>query len=336
MSLNDSIPLFFAEGARRMALAIEGPDCFVACAHTRPDGDAAGSLAAAAHILKNLGKRFFLYSASGLPHTLDFFPMPAKVWRSLAEAPFEPECMLALDCSEVSRLDGEMASLVQGGIDCINIDHHLGSTGFGNLGNWIEPAAAATAQLMAYLAISAGTSLAGNLGESIALGLVTDTGGFCHGNTSADVFSLCALLEREGCSIPELREQLSRGMSLGSFHLWGSLMQRTRLMDNGRVAFCLARLADFIKCGCSREDLEGFVERMRSIARARVAALLCEERGGVCKFSLRSHGLVDVRAMAAGLGGGGHFNAAGGTLKMAPEEAEKILLEAISQGLAAQ
>lgn len=336
MSLNESIPPIFAEGARRTALATEGPDFFVVCAHTRPDGDAAGSLAAAAHILKNLDKRFFLYSATGLPHTLEFFPMPAKICRSLGDAPFEPRCMLALDCSEASRLDREMSGLLQAGIDCINIDHHLGSPGLGNLGNWIEPAAAATAQLMAYLALSAGSALVGNLAESVALGLVTDTGGFCHGNTSADVFSLCALLERGGCSIPELREQLSSGMSLDSFHLWGSLMLRTRLEDEGRVAFCVARRADFIKCGCGREDLEGFVERMRSIAHARVAAFLCEERGKVCKFSLRSHGNVDVRSIAASLGGGGHFNAAGGTLEMPPDEAEKILLEAISRGLSAQ
>lgn len=336
MFLNESIPRFFRGGARRMSQAVGGADRFAVCAHTRPDGDAAGSLAAAAHILKSLGKRFFLYSASGLPHTLNFFPMPAKLCRGLAEAPFEPRCLLALDCSEASRLDPEMAGLWQGGIECINIDHHLGSPGLGNSGCWIEPSAAATAQLMAYVALSAGIALEGNLAESVALGLVTDTGGFCHGNTSADVFTLCALLERGGCSIAELRESLSRGMSLDSFHLWGRLMERVRLEDNGLVAFCLARLSDFTGCGCGREDLEGFVERMRGIASAQVAALLCEERAGACKFSLRSHGDVDVRSMAASLGGGGHFNAAGGTLEMLPGDAEKKLLAAIRVGLASR
>ena len=44
-----------------------------------------------------------------------------------------------------------------------------------------------------------------------------------------------------------------------------------------------------------------------------VACLLKEKQNGVIKGSLRSRGRVDVAAIAASFGGGGHQNAAGFT-----------------------
>ena len=55
-----------------------------------------------------------------------------------------------------------------------------------------------------------------------------------------------------------------------------------------------------------------------------------EESPRLCKFSLRSYGSIDVRAMAADMGGGGHFNAAGGTLRLPLKKAGEELLRRIA------
>lgn len=332
MSLTQVIPPGFLAGAQRMARALNELDCVLISGHLNPDGDALGSLVAAALILRSLGKEFVLYSSTGLPQYLAFFPLPDTIHINLERLPFKPQSALLLDCGEPHRLGRELAERLPE-LPSVNIDHHLGSDGMGSRANWVEPGAAATAQLMAYVALAAGLPLKNGLADAVALGIITDTGGFCHGNTSADVFFLCARLVADGCDVTGLRERLENNWSLGRMRLWGRLMERARLTRNGSVAFCRVLLEDLHLCHALKEDLEGFVEQLRRLRGVKVAALLREDGARLCKFSLRSYGSVDVRAVAALLGGGGHFNAAGGTLRLPADQAEKALLSAVDRQL---
>ena len=332
MPQTELIPAFFRDGAQRMAQALRGVDRVLVSGHVNPDGDAVGSLAAAGHILRAMGKEFILYSSTGLPQYLKFFPLPGTVRTSLRHLPFTPRSALLLDCGEPHRLGSELADRLPR-LTSVNIDHHLGGNGMGSLANWVEPQAAATAQLMAYVALAAGLPLENELACDVALGIITDTGGFCHGNTSADVFSLCAHLVRNGCDLTGLRERLENTWSMGRMRLWGRLMDRARLERNGEIAFCRVLLEDLRQCRALKEDLEGFVEQLRRLGGVRAAALLREDSPELCKFSLRSYGATDVRAAAAALGGGGHLTAAGGTLRMTPDRAEEALLAAVNAQL---
>jgi len=329
------IPPQFRDGAQRMALALKNMDQVVVAAHVNPDGDAAGAVAAAGHILRAMGKEFMLYAQPGLPEYLDFFRMPGVVHTTLEHPPFVPRCAVLLDCGEPARLGQELAARLPE-LTSLNIDHHLGGDGMGSAANWVDPDAAATAQLMAYVALAAGLPLRGDLATAIALGVITDTGGFSHGNTSADIFYLSAHMVEQGCDIAQLREQLENTWSRGRLKLWGQLMQSAQLERNSTVGFCAVRLEDLRKCGALKEDLEGFVEQLRRIRGVHVAALLREDSPASCKFSLRSYGSVDVRAAAARLGGGGHRNAAGGTLHVGIDAASGMLLRAINEELAAE
>lgn len=166
-----------------MAQALNDIDRVVISGHVNPDGDAVGSAVAAALILRALGKEFALYSSTGLPHYLSFFPLPGTIHTNLERLPFKPQSALLLDCGEPQRLGRELADRLPD-LTSVNIDHHLGGDGMGTLANWVEPQAAATAQLMAYVASAAGLPLKDGLADAVALGVITDTGGFCHGNTS--------------------------------------------------------------------------------------------------------------------------------------------------------
>lgn len=333
MPQTELIPAHFRDGACRMAAALRDVDRVLVSGHVNPDGDAVGSLAAAGHILRSLGKEFILYSSTGLPQYLQFFPLPGTVHTSLEHLPFTPRCALLLDCGEPHRLGRELAQRLPS-LTSLNIDHHLGGDGMGSLANWVDPEAAATAQLMAYVALAAGLPLKNELACAVALGIITDTGGFCHGNTSANIFSLCARLVEDGCDLTGLRERLENTWSMGRMRLWGRLMERARLERNGEVAFCPVLLEDLRQCRALKEDLEGFVEQLQRLGGVRVAALLREDAPQLCKFSLRSYGDTDVRATAAALGGGGHLNAAGGTLRLRSEQAAEVLLAAINAQLA--
>ncbi len=318
-----------------MAQALRDMDQIVVAAHVNPDGDAAGAVAAAGHILRFLGKEYMLYAQPSLPGYLDFFPMPGVVHTTLEHPPFAPRCALLLDCGEPERLGRELALRLPE-LTSLNIDHHLGGDGMGSKGNWVEPDAAATAQLMAYVALAAGLPLEGDLAMAITLGVITDTGGFCHGNTSAEVLTLTAHMVSNGCNLALLREQLENTWSRGRMNLWGQLMQRATLGREGTIAFCPVFLEDLRKSGALKEDLEGFVEQLRRLRGVKMAAVLREDAPGCCKFSLRSYGEVNVRAAAASLGGGGHLNAAGGTLRMGMDTAADALINALAQELDAE
>ena len=324
MPLTTEIPETWRAPAARMAERLRGLDRVLVAAHVNPDGDALGSMSAVGWMLRALGRECVLYSPSGVPGYLSFLPLPRTLLTSLERLPFEPQGLVLLDCGEPQRLGEELASALHGrfaGLPGINIDHHLGSDGMGTSGNWIEPAAAATAQLVAYVCLAAGLRPEGPLGEALALGLVTDTGGFAHGSTTAAVFRLAALLGEHGCDIPGLREKLDSNWSPARMALWARLMQRVELACDGRAALCLARLDDLRRYGALKEDLEGLVEQFRRLRGVEASALLREDAPGVCKLSLRSTGDTDVRSVAAQFGGGGHRNAAGGTLRMEGQDA---------------
>ncbi|WP_374289215.1 bifunctional oligoribonuclease/PAP phosphatase NrnA [Desulfovibrio desulfuricans] len=332
MQPTELIPQCFRQGAERMTSAFGELDQIIVAAHVNPDGDAAGAVAAACHVLRSMGKEIMAYAQPGLPGYLDFFPMPVVVHTTLEHPPFTPRCAVLLDCGEPDRLGRELAARLPG-LVTVNIDHHLGGDGMGSAANWVEPRAAATAQLMAYVSLAAGLPLTGDLATAVALGIITDTGGFCHGNTSADVLYLTAHMVEHGCDIALLRERLENTWSRGRLTLWGQLLQRARLERGGSVCFCPVYLEDLRKCGALKEDLEGFVEQLRRLRGVHVAAVLREDSPGSCKFSLRSYGSVDVRAAAARLGGGGHRNAAGGTVRAPMDAASVQLLDAIAAEL---
>ena len=79
----DLIPQHFRQGAERMAQAFRELDQVIVAAHVNPDGDAAGAVAAACHVLRSMGKEFMIYAQPGLPAYLDFIPMPGVVHTTL-------------------------------------------------------------------------------------------------------------------------------------------------------------------------------------------------------------------------------------------------------------
>ncbi len=333
MQQSELIPERYRDVAQHIAEAVRKMDRVIIAAHANPDGDALGAVAAVGYMLRALGKEAFIYVTPRVPLNLSFIPLPGPIVTTLVHFPFEPRCAIFLDCSESHRLGPELSNLMSA-LESVNIDHHLGSEGMGSMANWVEPQGAATTQLVAYIALALGLSLKEDLATAVALGLVTDTGGFRYSNTSQEVLHLTAHLVANGCNLAALRAQLDNSWSLSRMRLWGELMCRAEMRRNNTVAFCPIFLSDLRSTGAHKEDLEGFVEQLRQLHGVKVAAVLREDAPGCCKFSLRSSGTVDVCAAATLLGGGGHRNASGGTVRMTMEDAEANLLSAIEQELA--
>lgn len=330
MQLTDlAFPEAWREKTARVAEALHAHDDYLVCAHVRLDGDALSSIAAMGTFLAQRGKRFCLYAPFGVPEYLDFVELPARLHTTLEDLPFRPKVVVALDCGVPGRLGDELEA-VFGEHACINVDHHEGP-GMGTLATAVLAESASTTMVLASVFHHAGADFDGALSRLLMLGLVTDTGGFRHANTSPGVLALAAFLEAHGASIHHLRESLEKTWSLQRMQLWGRMSAELQLLCDGRVALCPLSLDTLQACGAASEDTEGYVEHMRELKSVEVACFVREQSPGTCKFSLRSVEHVDVHAVAASFGGGGHRNAAGGTLAMPLDKALDTLERRLSQ-----
>lgn len=299
--------------AARLVEHLKAHDHILVASHGNPDGDAIGATAAMGHLLKALGKDVMLFNATGLPDPLRWVPLPGKLHERLSRLPHKPDLIVALDCGDLWRLGNELAEAMPR-FASINIDHHLGNPLFGSLDNWVDPGMAATGQMVAALADALNMPLTGELAQCVYLSLVSDTGSFTHGNTTAQVFYLAGRLVEQGLDAVAVRNQMDNQWTLAKTRLWGRLLQNVRMDADGAVAVCGVSRADFTAMKASKDDLEGFVEQMRRLRGVRVALLAREDTPSRTKISLRSTGEDDIRAVAALYGGGGHKNAAGATV----------------------
>ena len=302
-----------------IAAALRGGTHFVLSSHARPDGDSVGSQLALAHALRALGKTVRIVNHDSPPAYLGTLPgvqdieVAAGVGRRFDAA-------VVLECSTLDRTEVE-------GLDrqpVINIDHHAGNAMYGAL-NWFDPDAAACAEMVHDLIAVLGVGLTPPIGAALYAGILTDTGSFRHGNITPRTFETCRRVAACGVDVAGLAAAIYQSSSLGKLRLTGRLLHEMRLEAGGRVAILHVDEALLRDTACPADDLEGVIN-LPLAARDVEAVILIRTLDGVTRASLRSKGLVDVRAVAAAFGGGGHRNASGCTLETPLPDVEPLLL----------
>lgn len=314
---------------KQIAELIRKSDGYLVAAHVNPDGDALGSSAALGHILAALGKSFCLYNPSGLPRQFDWVHLPAPLHTSLSGT--EANWIIVLDCGTPVRVGPELHK-VMASRPVINIDHHLGNPNFGQY-NWVDDSYPAVAAMMADLADELGVPLTGPLADAIYLGIATDTGFFTYDNTDPSVLELAARLIRLGLKPGAINAKIRNQWTESRFRLWGKSFSTSELHFGGKVALAVVTREMMERTDTTSADTEEIVNFLRRLRGTRAAALLREEPDGTFKFSLRSSGTDNVQAVAALFDGGGHRNAAGGTIAQDLQTAKKLLVEALGDSL---
>ena len=105
--------------------------------------------------------------------------------------------------------------------------------------------------------------------------------------------------------------ELYERRSSAALRLWARAVIAAEPVAGGRGLVARLLLADYAAAGAHEDETEGIVESLRAADGVEVAALVKEQSNGRrVRVSLRSSGL-DVSAVAALRGGGGHRMAAG-------------------------
>jgi phosphoesterase RecJ-like protein len=280
---------------------------FLVCSHSRPDGDAVGSILAMGMLLAQMGKRADLVTADRIPNVYRELPGADAIRCAMrVHGPYDAVILLECDGLERAKLRGLEPFFL------INIDHHTSAREFGHL-NWIDREAASVGELVHRLVKAAGGTVTSEMATCLYTTVLTDTGGFCYGGTRPSTFALAEELTLAGADPIGIAREIYFSTPASRLLLLGAAL--SNLKREGRLAWLWVTHQDMVRTCAAEEDCEGIVNYAISISGVEAAAFLRELPEGIIRLSLRSKGRLDVAGVAVKLGGGGHENAAGVTLE---------------------
>jgi phosphoesterase RecJ-like protein len=293
---------------------------FLVCSHSRPDGDAVGSMLAMGMLLEQMGKQADLLSADRIPNIYRALPRADAIRSALrVHGPYDAVILLECDGLDRTRLRGLEPFFL------INIDHHLTGHEFAHL-NWIDREAVSVGELVYRLVKAAGATITPEMATCLYTTVLTDTGGFSYGSTRASTFALAHELTLAGADPVRIAQDVFFSTSTAKMLLLGAAL--SNLKREGRLAWLWVTHHDMVRTCAAEEDCEGIVNCAVCISGVEAAAFLRELPDRRIRLSLRGKGSVNVAAIAERLGGGGHENAAGCTLDgPLPRAVDRILAE---------
>lgn len=305
--------------------ALRAHESFVMVSHVKPDGDTLGAGLALGLGLKQLGKRVAYFQQDPVPRNLRFLPDAGEVRRELG--PLDERTMFCFfDMSDVERAGTFLPRFDPA--HTLNVDHHLGNTCFAAL-NYIIETEASTGAVVLRILEALGVRLTPEIACCILTTLMTDTGGFVHSNTTPAVLRMAARMMELGADKESITQEIFANKRFAAQRLLGMALARMRFERDAGVIWTVVDAQMLAECEADGEDTEDVVQQLRVVEGARAAVLFKAFEPGEVRISLRSNGEINVQSVAAHLGGGGHFRAAGCTFAGTLEGAVAAISEAL-------
>ncbi len=312
---------------QELTAAVHARQRFVISSHSRPDGDSIGSQLAMAFALQALGKSVVVVNLDPAAQQFMAFPgVPDILIAKTIEGEFD--AAIVMECSDYARTG--VAGLER--YFTINIDHHPGNTGYGQI-NWFDPSAAACAEMVFDVVQALGVPLSIAIATHVYVAILTDTGSFHFSNLSPRTFEICRQLLEAGVDPVRIARQVYDSASLGRLKLCGSIMANMQVDDGGRIAVLYVDRAMAREAGATYDDTEGVINQPLTIKELQAVIFFKQIEGTEYRVSLRSKGDVDVGAVAKQFGGGGHKNAAGCSVKGNIDELRNVLITNVARAI---
>ena len=303
--------------------------------HIDPDGDAIGSLLGLAWLLRARGRQVTLTCESPIPSQYAWLPGAEEIGPASRTASLAHDLVISLDCSDQQRTGQATATESPGSlpVPLINIDHHITNTRFGIV-NLVDPGCVATAQLLLVLADAVGWHLSQPVALCLLTGIVTDTRGLRTSNIDTQVLRAVLRLTEAGAPLAEITRRTLDQRPLSIVRLWGDAIGRLKLEDG---ILWTEVTGDMLRRWPSPEDgMTGLSNFLAGVREALVIAVISERDEQTVDVGLRAAPGYDVSGIALRLGGGGHPQASGCTLKGSLQDVRDLVLGEIRRSLAEQ
>ena len=319
-----------ATSTEEVVAELRSRKAFVFVSHVKPDGDTLGAGLALGLALRTMGKQVAYFQQDPVPRNLRFLPDADRVARELpADLPADALWVFC-DMSDTSRAGEYLPVLDRANI--LDIDHHLGNTHFGSL-NYVLSDECSTGTCVLRLLKAMDAPITPEIATNLLTTIMTDTGGFMHSNTTADVLRISAELTDLGADKVEITEKIFANKRFAAIKIVGAALADARLEMDGKYCWSVVDEAMLARTGADGEDTEEIIQHLRSVEGVDVAALFKAYDGDI-RVSLRGNGRVNVQQAAGRLGGGGHYRASGLTFVGAIDDAMVAVREALlAEGL---
>jgi len=314
----------------RIAEAIATPRPFVLSSHSRPAGDSIGSQLAMAYALRALGKEATVINSDAAPGPLMAFPgVPDIQIADRVNGDFD--AAIIMECGDLARTG--VAGLAQYFV--INIDHHPGNSGYGQI-NWFDSTAAACGEMVYELVRTLGVSLSSEIATHIYLAILTDTGSFHYSSISPRTFDICRECLEAGVDPVLVARNVYDSNNMGRLKLFGAVLSAMQLDPTGRIAIVYLDHEMARAAGGTYEDTEGLINLPLTVKEIRAVIFFKQAEGEEYRVSKRSKGDIDIGAVAKEFGGGGHKNAAGCTVHGGIDALQKMFVEKMERAIELQ
>ena len=317
----------------RFDAVIQSPKHIVLACHVNPDGDAIGSVLAMSEFLSGFGHEVKMVVANDFPGFLHWMPdseailvfeqQPEACKVAIAEA----ECIMMLDFNSLSR-SGILHNEI-GKTRCpkVLLDHHRDPDENMFYCLYSSTCVSSTCEIVMEVILHYGKQyLTENISTNLLVGIMTDTGSFAHSIYHPRTFELVSMLVEKSMPYSYIHELVYDTMSENRLRLLGfAINNRMEVFDEYATAIIALNKSDLDSFNYQVGDTEGVVNFPLSMSKIKMAVLVTERQDQI-RLSFRSKGSFSVHELANKyFKGGGHTNAAGGTLTCSFEEAVERL-----------
>jgi bifunctional oligoribonuclease and PAP phosphatase NrnA len=285
-----------------MRARIEAAEHIALIAHVYPDADTMGSACSMyAHLLR-LHKKVTLFCASEkIDERLACIPWSGQAtprWNAAADL------AIAFDCGSPERLG------VTPSCTLINIDHHPNDGSYGDI-RMLDTGAVSTTAILMHWFEEEQIRINAKMATALYAGIAEDTLAFMSKRTDSRVFEMAARLCAAGADTNGVNHALFKHRPLSALRLKSLIFGQLELLSDARIVLMKVTQEMMERTGAEAQACDSALQEALGLPTIRVALMLRERKDGSIKVTLRTDDGIDVGAVAAAFGGGGHHFAAG-------------------------
>lgn len=274
--------------------------------HINPDGDSVGSLLALGLAVMSMGKRVVMLSPDTIPDMYHHLPGASKIKERTTE---HFDLAISVDCGARELLGASWATF-EASDAILEIDHHRYRRRFGTC-QLVDAGACAVGEVVYRLIKALRVKITGDIATNILAAIIVETGLFSQERVTAATFLLCSDLVEHGVDFSHLAYMVYRRRSRNSAVLSALCILRSRIVEDGKIAWSLLRRKDIRSNNGNHYDVDGVPGELCLIKGVTVSVFFRELDDNQLRVSMRSRGSVDVGRIAECFGGGGHWDMAG-------------------------
>jgi bifunctional oligoribonuclease and PAP phosphatase NrnA len=317
-----------AHSLSEIASALRSAQRIAIAAHVRPDGDAVGSVLGLALSLRAMGKTVHALLEDGVPGNLTFLPETDMVLHPPYSA-LDIDCAVVLDTATHERVGEQTKAALAVAPLLINIDHHGTNPGYGHL-HHIDSSQPAVGQIIYELILAGGFPITLPSLQHLFTAISTDTGSFQFSSTTARTHEIASEMMRAGLDTAYLAQMLYQTYPARRLSLMRAMLNEMQFRADGRVVSWMLTQKLMAEVSMEPGDTEGIIDTLRMIDSVVTAVIFEELPDGKIRVSSRSKdSRLDVSAVCAQFGGGGHRMAAGARMKGPIEAAAETFLNSL-------